>query len=92
MSIIFSVSPVSSSKTESAFGNTMNSQLVSEVRKGVPAVAHEVMNPTNSHEDVGLIPVLDQWVKDLVALWLWLVAAAPIHPYPGKLHMLQVWH
>ena len=38
------------------------------------------MNPTSTHEDVGLIPGPAQWVKGLVLLWLWcrLAAAAPI--------------
>ena len=31
----------------------------------VPFVAQQVMNPTSTHEDSGLIPGLDQWVKDL---------------------------
>ena len=31
---------------------------------GVPTVAQSVKNPTSIHEDVGLIPGLDQWVKD----------------------------
>ena len=39
-------------------------------------------NPTRNHEDTGLIPGLDQWVKDLVLLWLWcrLAAVALIWP------------
>ena len=32
----------------------------------VPFVAQQIMNPTSIHEDVGLIPGLDQWVKDQV--------------------------
>ena len=32
--------------------------------KGVPAVAQQVMNPTSIHEDAGLTPSLDRWVKD----------------------------
>ena len=35
-------------------------------REGVPVVAQQVMNPTNTHEDEGLIPGLAPWVKDLV--------------------------
>ena len=63
---------------------------------GVAIVAQQVKNPTGIHEDVGSIPDLAQWVKDLVChklwgcrcgsnpalLWLWyrLAAAAPFRP------------
>ena len=39
-----------------------------EVSIGVPVVAWWVKNPTNIHENVGLIPGLTQWVKDPVLL------------------------
>ena len=32
---------------------------------GVPVVAQQVKNPTSIHEDVGSVPGLTQWVKDL---------------------------
>ena len=37
-------------------------------KRGVPILAQQVKNPTSIHEDVGLIPGLTQWVKDLA--WL----------------------
>ena len=35
---------------------------------GVPIVAQRVKNPTSICEDVGWIPGLAQWIKDLVLL------------------------
>jgi len=35
-------------------------------KAGVPIVAQKVMNPNSAHEDVGSIPGLTQWVKDVV--------------------------
>ena len=34
----------------------------------VPVVAQQVKNPTSTHEDVGSIPGLAPWVKDLALL------------------------
>ena len=39
-------------------------------------------NQTSIHEEVGSLPGLSQWFKDLALLWLWwrLAATAPIRP------------
>ena len=38
---------------------------------GVPLVAQWLMNPARNYEDVGLIPGLAQWVRDLEFHELW---------------------
>ena len=45
-------------------------------------MAQWLTNLTRNHEVAGLIPDLDQWVKDPALLWLWgrLAVVAPIRP------------
>ena len=54
---------------------------------GGPVIAQQVKNPTSIHKEVGSIPGLEQWVKDLALLWLWLwpAAATPIRPLAWEL-------
>ena len=48
-----------------AFSITHYPTTVLRGEMGVPVVIQQLMNPTRNHEVVGLIPGLDEWVKDL---------------------------
>ena len=38
--------------------------LLFKIFPGVPVMAQRVKNPSSIHEDAGLIPGLNEWVKD----------------------------
>ena len=46
----------------------VNSFYVKNIFMGVPIMAQWLTNPTSVHEDMGLIPGLAHWVKDLALL------------------------
>ena len=54
--------------------------LVKKPTEGVPIVVQGVRNPVSIHEDMGLIPDLDQWVKDpaLLCAVVWIADVARI--------------
>ena len=52
-----------------------------QVSAGFPIVIHQLPNPTSVHEDVGLIPSLDQWIKDLALPWA-VVSVADVAQIP----------
>ena len=41
---------------------------IKNLPRGVPFVAQQFTNPTRIHEDMGSIPVLAQWVNNLLLL------------------------
>ena len=48
--------------------NQGKSREIKEKWQGVPIVVQRITNPTRTHEDVGSIPGLTQWVKDPASL------------------------
>ena len=47
------------------------SQKEGETKPRVPIVSQQIKNPTHIHKDMGSIPGLAHWVKDLALPWLW---------------------
>ena len=54
-------------------------------------MTQQVKNLTSTHEDVGSIPDLAQWVKALVWLWLQPAAAAPFQPPNRGASICHTW-
>ena len=78
----FPPSPVTS-RTSSVLLGLMGGDLTNPLKRrtfGVPIMAQRT-NTTGSHEVMGSIPGLTQWVKDLALLWLWRrLGAVPLIP------------
>ena len=53
------------SKEHSITAILTESLLLKKGQEEIPPMARWVTNPTSNHEDVGSIPGLAQWIKDL---------------------------